>query len=252
MRSWCGWHSWGKRGHTSHIKCQGPSAAHSSEGLIIPELKDRAEDSFPRDCNQGAWSCSCRRPELIQAALHLGGVLLREPSTDHISIRPQYSSQGSLVSLLALTTICNSILILSPGLTVPEPSRLRSVEAGPPGLSPSHLAHSAWRCWRNRPSIDGRLDDEYQEQRLRREWDLLRKELVSQPSQNICPAAAPVGSAPSVLGIWRQLGGRGCLCCLPEGVRSCGRGHWVGQPDRICPMGMHRERVPWRSALPLA
>lgn len=110
----------GKRGHKPHIKCQRPGDAHSSKGLIISELKNRAKDSLHTESAiKVPGAASCRGPELSQQlCTWMAYLFLREPSIDRISIRPQYSSQGSLVSLLALAIICNSILILSPCLFV--------------------------------------------------------------------------------------------------------------------------------------
>lgn len=58
----------GGSGYKSRIKCQRPRAAHSSKGLIIPELRAQPKSLFTgRICNQGARSC--RGSELHQASL---------------------------------------------------------------------------------------------------------------------------------------------------------------------------------------
>lgn len=83
----------------SHIKCQRPRAAHSSKGLIIPELKNRAKDSFHTK-NLQSRCLELRAAEAENSArplcTRMAYLFLRKPSTDCILIRPQYSLQGSL------------------------------------------------------------------------------------------------------------------------------------------------------------
>jgi hypothetical protein len=98
-----------------------------------------------------------------------------------VSIRPHHSLQGSLVSLLQLAIIFNSILIFAICFL---PSRLYDLKAGPAGLSqsllcPQSLPHSAWHLTGTEEKVlqmDGWMDgqiDEYQD--TKREMGFVKK-----------------------------------------------------------------------------
>ena len=78
-------------------------------GTYYPRIEEQSQDSFHTKNLQSS------HPELRAAGAQSSAkdsMPLREPSTEPISIRPQYSLQGSQVSLLSLALICSSLFVL--------------------------------------------------------------------------------------------------------------------------------------------
>lgn len=97
----------GKRGRASCTKCQKPSAAHFSKGLIIPELKNRARHSVPHTENLRS-----RCPELGTA--EAGDpprqscpwtACLRRPAIDHTPSGPGIPCSTSCFPCLHLPSL---------------------------------------------------------------------------------------------------------------------------------------------------
>lgn len=229
----------------------------------------RIEEQSQRLCRESA----IKSPELRAAgaqSLRRMAVPQRAPLLTPLSIRPQYSLQGSQVSLLSFAIICGSLSVLLTCL-MSSASPLQtvwSVKAGPSGLSrllllcsystvPGGAQEICLQLMDGR--VDGWRDDEYIRAETQRGISLLREELGS---ALLGKSALGTPFAPSrtlVLGIWQQQEVWGCLCCLSEDVRPCGprsigQGGGMRQPDRISQTGwarLHVRGVSQRRTFPL-
>lgn len=120
VRNWYSWHSSGKE--WAQIIHQMPETKGSP--LLNGTYYPRIEEQSQRLCKESA----IKSPELRAAGAQSSaqdGMSLREPSADPLSIRPQYSLQGSQVSLLSFAIICSSLSVLltclmSSALTPPD------------------------------------------------------------------------------------------------------------------------------------
>ena len=92
--------------------------------LLLNGTYPRIKEQSQRLCKESAIKLPKLRAAGAQSSVQ-DGMSLRQPSADPIAIRPQYSLQGSQVSLLSLTIIYSSLFVLltclmSGALTPPD------------------------------------------------------------------------------------------------------------------------------------